>query len=45
MFDARITLEDIVNRVPHIYNTNEGGCKKMRLEYGNRIVAIILIIY
>jgi hypothetical protein len=24
MSDARITLSDIVDRVPYIYNTNEG---------------------
>jgi hypothetical protein len=34
------------NRVPNIYNTNEGWVvKKMRLEYANRIVVILLIIY
>jgi hypothetical protein len=46
MFDAKVTLAKIVNRILDTYNTNEGWVvKKMRLEYVNRIVAIILIIY
>jgi hypothetical protein len=46
MFDAKVTLAKIVNRILDTYNTNEGWVvKKMRLEYANRIVAIILIIY
>ncbi len=37
MSDARITLVDIVDRVPDTYNTNERWIvKKMRLEYVNR---------
>jgi hypothetical protein len=46
MFDARITLANIVNRVLDTYNTNEGWVvKKMRSKYANRIVAILPIIY
>jgi hypothetical protein len=46
MFDARVALVDIVDRVPNTYNTNEGWVvKKMRLQYVNRIIAILLIIY
>jgi hypothetical protein len=46
MFDARVTLANITNRVPHTYNTNEKWVvKKMRLEYANNIVAILSIIY
>jgi hypothetical protein len=46
MFDARITLVDIDDRVPYIYNINEGWvAKKMKLEYANRIIIILPIIY
>jgi hypothetical protein len=39
-------LLDRVDRVPNIYNINEGWVvKKMRSKYANRIVAILLIIY
>jgi hypothetical protein len=39
-------LAEKVNRVLDTYNTNEGWVvKKMRLEYVNRIVAILPIIY
>ncbi len=46
MLDARVALANIANRVPNTYNTNEGWVvKKMRLEYVNRIIAILPIIY
>jgi hypothetical protein len=46
MSNARIALINIVDKVPNTYNTNEGWVvKKMRLEYANRIVAILPIIY
>jgi hypothetical protein len=46
MFDARVALANIVDRVPNIYNTNERWVvKKTRLKYANRIVAILPIIY
>jgi hypothetical protein len=46
MFNARVALANIAHRVFDTYNTNEGWVvKKMRLEYANRIVAILLIIY
>jgi hypothetical protein len=46
MFDAKVTLAKIVNRILDTYNTNEGWVvKKMRLEYANRIVATLPIIY
>jgi hypothetical protein len=46
MSNARITLVDIVDKVPNTYNTNEGWVvKKMKLEYANRIVVIFPIIY
>jgi hypothetical protein len=46
MFDAKVTLVDIANRIPNIYNTNEGWVvKKTRSEYVNRIISILLIIY
>jgi len=39
-------LAEIADRVPNIYNTNEGWVvKNMNSEYANRIVAILLIIY
>jgi hypothetical protein len=45
MFDAKVALAKIANRVPNTNNTNEGWVvKKMRLEYANRIVAILPII-
>jgi hypothetical protein len=46
MFNAKVTLTDITNRVFDTYNTNERWVvKKMRSEYANRIVAILPIIY
>jgi len=46
MSDAIVTLAEITNRVPNICNTNERWVvKKMRLEYANRIVAILAVIY
>jgi hypothetical protein len=46
MFDARVTLEDITNKVLDIYNIDERWVvKKMRSRYANIIVAILLIIY
>jgi hypothetical protein len=46
MSNAKEALVDIVHRVPYIYNTNEGWVlKKMKLEYVNKIVAILPIIY
>jgi len=46
MFNAKVALVDIANRVPNTYNTNEGWVfKKMKSKYANRIVAILLIIY
>ncbi len=46
MFDAIITLVDIIDRFPDIYNTNERWVvKRMMLEHANRIVAILPIIY
>jgi hypothetical protein len=46
MSNARVTLVDIVNRVPNTYNTNERWVvKKMRSKYANKIVAILPIIY
>jgi hypothetical protein len=46
MFDARITLANIANRVPNTYNTNERWVvKKMKSKYANKIVAILPIIY
>jgi hypothetical protein len=46
MLDARITLVDIVDRVPNTYDTDEGWVvKKMRSKYVNRIAAILPIIY
>jgi len=43
---TRVTLAKIVDKVPDIYNTNETWVvKKMKSEYANRIVAIMLIIY
>jgi hypothetical protein len=46
MFNARITLEEIIDRLPNTYNTNEGWVvKKMKSKYVNKIVAILPIIY
>jgi hypothetical protein len=46
MFNAKVTLAKIVNRVFDTYNTNEGWVvEKMWLEYANRIAAILPIIY
>jgi hypothetical protein len=46
MFDAKVTLTKIVDRVLDIYNTNEGWVvKKMNSKYANKIVAILPIIY
>ncbi len=45
MFDAKVALAKIVDRVLDTYNTNEGWVvKKMKLEYANKIVAILPII-
>ncbi len=39
--NAKIALADITNRVQDTYNTNERWVvKKMKLEYGNKIVVI-----
>ncbi len=46
MSNARITFTDIVDKILDTYNTNEGwDVKKIMLEYVNRIVAILPIIY
>jgi hypothetical protein len=46
MFDGKVALANIINRVPNIHNTNEGWVvKKMKLEYANRIVSILSITY
>jgi hypothetical protein len=46
MFDATVALAYIANRIHDIYNTNERWVvKMMRLEYVNRIAAILPIIY
>jgi hypothetical protein len=46
MLDVRITLIDIVDRVPNTYNTTEGWVvKKLRLEYVNNFFANFPIIY
>jgi hypothetical protein len=46
MFDAKVALTKITNKVPNTYNTNERWVvKKMRPEYVNIIVAILPIIY
>jgi hypothetical protein len=40
------TLVDIIDRVPNIFNANEGWVvNNMRLEYANKIVVILPIIY
>jgi hypothetical protein len=39
MFNAKVTLVNIVNRVLNTYNTNEGWVvKKMKLKYANRLL-------
>jgi len=46
MFDIKVTLANIVDRVPDTYNTNDRWVvKRMRSKYPNRIVAILPIIY
>jgi hypothetical protein len=46
MFDARVALANIVDRIPNTYNTNEGWVvKKMRSKYANRILVILPITY
>jgi len=46
MFNARVALVDIVNKVLYIYNINEGWVvKKMRSEYANKIATILPIIH
>jgi hypothetical protein len=46
MSDAKVALANIIDKVPNIYNTNEGWvAKKMRLEYVNKFFAILPIIY
>ncbi len=46
MFDAKVTLVKITNKILNIYNTNERWVlKKMRSEYANRAIAILPIIY
>jgi hypothetical protein len=46
MLDVRVALVDIADRVPNIYNTNEGWVvKKMRSPYANKIATILPIIY
>jgi hypothetical protein len=46
MFNARIKLVEIVDRIPYTYNTNEGWVvKKMMSKCANRIAPILLIIY
>jgi hypothetical protein len=46
MLHARIALANIADKVPNTYNTTKGWVvKKTKLEYANRIVAILPIIY
>ncbi len=46
MLDAKVELVDTANRIPNIYNSNEGWVvNKMRSKYANRIAAILSIIY
>jgi hypothetical protein len=46
MLAAIIALVNIADRIPNIYNTNEGWVvKKMRSKYANKIVIILPIIY
>jgi hypothetical protein len=46
MSNVIVALVNIVHKVPYTYNTNEGWvARKMKLEYVNRKVAILPIIY
>jgi hypothetical protein len=46
MLDAKVALANIIDRALDTYNTNERWViKKMKLEYANRIDAILPIIY
>jgi len=46
MSNDRITLIDIIDRVPNTYNTNEGWVvQKTNSKYVNRIVGFFPIIY
>jgi predicted nucleotidyltransferase len=46
MSNAKVALVEIIDRVPNMYSTNERWVvKKMKLEYANKIVAILPIIY
>ncbi len=46
MFNAKVALVDIIDRVLYIYNINERWVvKKMRSEYANRIATILPIIH
>jgi hypothetical protein len=46
MSNAKIVLTNIADKVPCIYNTNEGWVvEKIKPEYVNRITAIQPIIY
>jgi hypothetical protein len=46
MFNAKVALANIIDKVPNTLNTNERWVvKKMKLEYINRISAILPIIY
>jgi hypothetical protein len=44
--NAIVALVEIIDKVPNIYNTNEGWVvKNMRLEFANKIATILPIIY
>jgi len=46
MFDAKVALVEIVDKVLDTYNTNERWVvKRMMSKYANRIIAILPIIY
>jgi hypothetical protein len=46
MSNAKVAFANIIDRIPNIYNPNEGWVvKKMRSKYVNKIVAILPIIY
>jgi hypothetical protein len=46
MLCAIVALIDIANKAPNTYNINEGWVvNKMRSKYGNKIAAILSIIY
>jgi hypothetical protein len=46
MLNVTIALADIIDKVPNSCNINDGWVvKKMKLEYVNRIVTILPIIY